>query len=194
MRTAPRSLAAIALSIKVIAPFVIIVIIGMIVNQEIRANEASYNLAKARLNFDCTGDHRVTSHPIRKTPILVICRDKTDMENLKRLDEHVFDKGLDEFHGAMYRAVRDDVFVVIPVSPYMRCLVDYVPRTGNARGWSPDRWFGGFWSLCSSVTFDLAGRQLKPGRFSPPMFPKFVGNLPVPKYRLLSNTEIEFLE
>ena len=146
-----------------------------------------------RLNIDCRANVRVSPHDVQGVPIFVLCRSNDDLDNLKKLNDEVFDAALLEPLTENYRAVRSHIFVVIAVSPRSRCKVDFVPRTNNRHSWPASHWLGGFYSPCDSEVFDMAGRQLKPGRYSPTKFPKFMGNLVVPKYRFVSETEVEFI-
>lgn len=144
----------------------------------------------ARLKIDCQSA-KASIRDIDGMPIAVVCRDDNDIANLRKLDNEVFANGQEQF-AIEYRAVRPDIFVVIPIAPDSRCAVDFVPRMNNALGWDDSRWLGGFHSRCHGEVYDLAGRQLRPGPYSPTKFPKFTGNLVVPKYRFVSDTEIEF--
>lgn len=69
------------------------------------------------------------------------------------------------------------MIALVAISPYSKCTVQYVPSGSNDHGWRSDAWLGGFHSLCGSDVYDLAGRQIRPGPFSPTSFPENVGDL-----------------
>ena len=146
--------------------------------------------AGSRLKINCMNDSKSTLHDVEGIPILVLCRSSKDLNNLQMLDDEIFDSMLSK--DLNYRAVRNEIFVVIPISPLSNCKVDFIPQNSNDFGWLSNDWLGGFHSVCDSEVYDMAGRQLKPGRYSPTKFPKFIGNLTVPDYKYISETEIEF--
>jgi len=142
-----------------------------------------------RLTVDCSGERKYSTVVVDDYPIAVLCRSQEDLNALKQLDKQVFSPENEEPNGR-FRSVRKDVFIALGVNFHGGCTVDFVPR-GNK--WPEASWLGGFHSLCHGEVFDMAGRQIKPGKFSPTKVPKFVGKLIVPKYRYISENEIEFL-
>lgn len=149
--------------------------------------------AGQKLSIDCNADLKATVHHVRDMPVYVVCRDDADILALEKVSESVYRRGNDQNPDAGYRAVRKHIFVAIAVSPGTRCLVEYVPHGRNKHGWDASTWYGGFYSPCESEVFDMAGRLIMPGKYSPTNYPKDTGDLVVPPYKFLSDAEIEFL-
>jgi len=143
----------------------------------------------SRLTIDCGREQKYSTVIVDAYPIAVLCRNPKDLEILERLDGEVFSPENEGRYGR-YRSVRKDVFIAVGINFHGGCTVDFVPRGTK---WPEMRWLGGFHSVCRGEVFDMAGRQIKPSKFSPTKIPKFVGNLFVPKYRYISENEIEFL-
>lgn len=143
----------------------------------------------SRLSVDCDSDGKVSQHHVSGVPVLVVCRGEDDLERLEQLDDYVFQPGPIKGDNRQFRSVRQDVFIAVGISPHSRCTLEFVPEDGK---WTEIGWPGGFHSLCRGEVFDMAGRQIKPGPFSPTNFQNFIGNLFVPEYRFVSDTEVEF--
>ncbi len=152
----------------------------------------------ARLKIDCSNNKHY-SVDVSWQRILVVCRSQADIERLGRLNSEVYEPDLKSSLDKSYRAVRSDVFIAFDVGPYTRCSpLIFVPEGRLERpvnspmpgkfDYSP----GMFHSPCLEGSFDMAGRQFKPGRFASMGVQHFIGNLAVPKYRYVSDTEIEF--
>ncbi len=139
------------------------------------------------VEVECSGDRKARLHHISNIPVYIVCRDEADLQNLALLNVQVFDA---EDPVGKYRSERLSVFVAIGVSPGSRCSIEFIPTGGK---WRDQKWFGGFYSACNGETYDLAGRQIQPGPYSPNDFPKYLGNLIVPKYRYVAENIIEFL-
>jgi len=146
----------------------------------------------ARLSIDCASEEKVTQLYVDGVPLFVLCRSEEDLNTLEQLDNYVYEPDVKSVEERQFRAERRDVFIVIGISPYTRCTVQFEPKGSNEWSWSDVDWPGGFYSLCHGEVFDMAGRQIKPGKFSPTDFPGFIGNLVVPEYRFVSDTEVEF--
>ena len=143
-----------------------------------------------RLNINCETSKEFSSHLIEGVPIVVLCRTKQDLLNLQKLNDEVFDRDIKDRWTENVPAQDSNVFIVIPVTERFRCQLEFVPDSGFNQ--QDSLWFGGFHCPCSSAVFDMAGRQIKPGAYSPSKFPTFIGNLSVPKYRKISKYEVEF--
>ena len=137
------------------------------------------------LKINCDGDSSYSVADIDGWPIVVVCRSPQDIERLDNLNDKVLDPEAGNKPGRWLRSARDDVFVVIGVSPYSRCTVKIVPE--GSLSYAPD-WPGGFIDPCRDAAWDMAGRQIK----APSGYSKFVGNLTVPKYSFISDTAIKF--
>jgi Rieske Fe-S protein len=147
-----------------------------------------------RVEVHCTGARQPVEVTHKGKPITIVCRGNVELEGLAALNEHVFSQDTSGLASENFRAVQPGIFVVYSISPYSKCRLEFVSRSKNSKGWSENNWPGGFHSPCHSETFDLAGRQIKPGRYSPTSYPNFVGNLEIPKYRIENGNQVVFLD
>jgi ubiquinol-cytochrome c reductase iron-sulfur subunit len=100
-------------------------------------------------------------------PIVVYRRTPKDIENLHVLDQEVIPQRAESPTLGRLRSKRAGIFVAIMVSPYSSCKVTFRPSGAPLSGVPNKEWLGGFVCPCTDIPYDLAGRTIKPGRFSP---------------------------
>jgi hypothetical protein len=104
-----------------------------------------------------------------------------DLQNLKVLDNHVFDLERVPFIEEMR------IFAVWAVSTKSSCLLKYIPPKTTPSG---NTWLGGYYDPCGDVNYDIAGRAIKTRKFTMNNYNIEYPNLNYPKIKHLGGTEI----
>jgi Rieske Fe-S protein len=113
-------------------------------------------------------------------PIVVYRQTAQDLLNLNALSEHVFvEAGAGDLS---LRSQREGFFVGVMVSPYSRCVVLYAPPKEDGS------WLGGFNCPCRNIPYDLAGRTIRPGQYSPSGWAEPSAYLEIPPHHFEGDT------
>lgn len=123
----------------------------------------------------------------RGKPVYVVRRTAETMAGLKTIEPKLLDassEGSDqpEYASGEYRAIKDEIAVLLGLCTHLGCAPSYQPKVGSLDIGGDIEWQGGFLCKCHGSMFDLAGRVFK-GVPAPK-------NLEVPPHKYLSDTVI----
>ena len=116
--------------------------------------------------------------------ILVLKPTKIQLESVRNLDDHVWDKSYSDFNG---------VFVLIGHSTSTKggCGLSHYPKDVSRLSNTKDaEWNGGYWDVACEVSYDYAGRAIKTYEKTYNGYIAQVKNLGVPIVSVLHNKKI----
>lgn len=126
-----------------------------------------------------------------RRPVIVYRRTEEDLKALMLLTNEVFPSTKDSVHiSPTYRSKDPNYFVAIFVSPYSECTLKFVPKNDQRFVRTGKKWLGGFLDICREIPYDLAGRPIKPGIYSPNNYSEPTAALDIPPYTIIPGERV----
>ncbi len=123
----------------------------------------------------------------QKKPVWIFKRTRPMLDRFEKLSyllldpESKVETQQPEYAKNLYRSIKPEIFVVIPICTHLGCIPTKKLSLGIEEGMQSD-WPGGFYCPCHGSKFDLAGRVFK--NVPAPT------NLVIPPYSYVSNTHL----